>query len=367
MSFAAKKGLPSSFLPILGGAALVSIIIIWFNLHIVLLAFTVTVPLILYFNIVKKSLLKQPDYNAVDSVYYFGFSLTIVTLATSAIIHFGLSSDIEDLQNLNLVFSQFGVGLLVTCLGLILRLFLLASMNQQNADQEQNERHALINDIIDLRKEITGFASELQDINVNLKNQQKVLNLEIIESLKAATLTFNEQSINVQNALIEHQKQKNLELIEYQEQLQKNLYEQMQEMNNSLYSNMQQANQSHIAYVERSQQHLIDLASNIGTAIHDLAIPSVADSAKKASQQLVGAYSDMQQNIGHFNTQLQNMTERYTHLHEQHQLQLQQTLQSTKASVDAVNDALIEVANNTSTTMRKAKPNASKNLDQVVG
>ena len=37
MSFAAKKGLPSSFLPILGGAALVSIIIIWFNLHIVLL------------------------------------------------------------------------------------------------------------------------------------------------------------------------------------------------------------------------------------------------------------------------------------------------------------------------------------------
>lgn len=55
----------------------------------------------------------------------------------------------------------------------------------------------------------------------------------------------------------------------------------MQEMNNSLYSNMQQANQSHIAYVERSQQHLIDLASNIGTAIHDLAIPSVADSAKK--------------------------------------------------------------------------------------
>jgi hypothetical protein len=50
-----QKGLPSSFLPILGGAALVSIIIIWFNLHIVLLAFTVTVPLILYFNIVKKA------------------------------------------------------------------------------------------------------------------------------------------------------------------------------------------------------------------------------------------------------------------------------------------------------------------------
>ena len=96
-------------------------------------------------------------------------------------------------------------------------------------------------------------------------------------------------------------------------------------------------------------------------------IPNVAKSAKKASQQLVGAYSDMQQNIGHFNTQLQNMTERYTHLHEQHQLQLQHTLQNTKASVDAVNEALIEVANNTSTTMRKAKSNTSKNLDQVAG
>lgn len=366
MTLTDKKGLPSSFLPILGGATVVSIAIIWLNLPIAILAFAVAVPLIVYFSIVKKSLLKQPDYNAVDSVYYFGFSLTIVTLATSAIIHFGLSSNIEDLQNLNLVFSQFGVGLLVTCLGLILRLFLLASMNQHSTDQEQNERHALINDIIDLRKEITGFASELQDININLKNQQKLLNLEIIESLKTATSTFSEQSINVQNNLIEHQKQKNLELIQHQEQIQKNLYEQVQGMNHLLYTNMQQANKSHLTYVEKSQQHLMDLASNIGTAIHDLDILSIADSSKRASQQLVGAYSDMQENIGHFNAQLQNMTERYTHLHEQHQLQLQHTLQSTKASVDAVNDALIEVANNTSKTMRKANTNTTK-IDQAAG
>ena len=187
MTFTAKKGLPSSFLPILGGAALVSMIIIWFNLHIVLLAFTVTVPLIVYFNIVKRDLLKQPDYNAVDSVYYFGFSLTIVTLATSAIIHFGLSSDIEDLQNLNLVFSQFGVGLLVTCLGLILRLFLLASMSKETEDEEQNARQSLIQDISELREEITGFASELKDINVSLKEQQNILNQGIIQGLKEAT------------------------------------------------------------------------------------------------------------------------------------------------------------------------------------
>ena len=44
-----------------------------------------------------------PTYsqNAADSIYYFGFSLTIITLATSAIYHFGSKQNIE---NLSLVF-----------------------------------------------------------------------------------------------------------------------------------------------------------------------------------------------------------------------------------------------------------------------
>jgi hypothetical protein len=363
MSFSAKKGLPASFLPLLGVTTLVAGVIIALNLHIAILAVVVTAPLMIYFYFVKKILIKEPDYNAIDSVYYFGFSLTIVTLATSAIIHFGLSSDIEDLQNLNLVFSQFGVGLLVTCLGLILRLFLLASLSQQNMDQEQNERQSLINDMIDLRKEITGFAHELKDININLKNQQKLLNLEIVDSLKTATQKFSDQSAHVQNVLIEHQKQKTLELMQYQEELQKSFYAHMQGMNDQLYNNMQQANQSHLAYVEKSQKHLLDLATNIGTTIQNLALPSVAESAKKASQQLVGAYSDMQDNIGHFNNELQDMTKRYTSLHEQHQVQLQSTLKSTKDSVDAVNYALIEVAKNTTEHMNQS--NKTKRLEKM--
>lgn len=365
MSLSTKKGLPPSFLPILSGTALAAGIIIWLNLHIVILALVVTAPLLAYFNIVKKSLIKQPDYNAIDSVYYFGFSLTIVTLATSAIIHFGLSSDIEDLQNLNLVFSQFGVGLLVTCLGLILRLFLLASLNQQNADQEQNERQLLIQDIIDLRKEITGFASELQDINISLKEQQKLLNLEIIDGLKAATSIFKEQSINVQSTLIDHQKQKNLELMQHQEQLQKNLYEQMHRLNDSLYQNMQQTNEVHVKYVQDSQEHLINLAKDVGDSIQELKFSEIAQTAKKAATNLTSAFSSMETRVENFNQQMDEMTVHYTQIHEKHQQQLHLTLQSTQNSVDAVNEALIAVATNSAEHMSKA--NKTKRLDQVAG
>ena len=359
-----EKGLPKLFLPLLGGASIISVFIIWFNLNIFFLALSVSVPLFIYYFKIKKNL-DHSDYNTVDSVYYFGFSLTIVTLATSAIIHFGLSSEIEDLQNLNLVFSQFGIGLLVTCLGLILRLSLLASMSKDSQDEEQNARQSLIHDISELREEITGFAHELESININLQQQQKVLNTGIIDGLKQATSEFQQQCLKVQDTLIENQKQKNHELADYQTQLQKELYQHMQQMNETLYTNMQQANKSHMAYIDQSQKHLLKLATDVGQSIHNLKFDEVAQSAKNSVQLVTQAYDDMQSNLTHFNHDMQQISSQYIQIHKQHQQQLQQTLLSTKSSVDSVNEALIEVATKASEKMKKTQ--SSKSAEQIAG
>ncbi len=127
-----------------------------------------------------------PTYsqNAADSIYYFGFSLTIITLATSAIYHFGSKQSIE---NLSLVFSQFGIGLIATCAGLLLRLMVVAKLDVQNhistVEEEEQARRQLINDLGTLRLEVVGFAEQLKELNHNLHQQQKELHQKTVSEL----------------------------------------------------------------------------------------------------------------------------------------------------------------------------------------
>lgn len=127
-----------------------------------------------------------PTYsqNAADSIYYFGFSLTIITLATSAIYHFGSKQSIE---NLSLVFSQFGIGLIATCAGLLLRLMVVAKLDVQNhistVEEEEQARRQLISDLGTLRLEVVGFAEQLKELNQNLHQQQKELHQKTVKEL----------------------------------------------------------------------------------------------------------------------------------------------------------------------------------------
>ncbi|HQV22515.1 MAG TPA: hypothetical protein PLJ88_05450, partial [Agitococcus sp.] len=136
-----------------------------------------------------------PKYsqNAADSIYYFGFSLTIITLATSAIYHFGTKQTID---NLSLVFSQFGIGLIATCAGLLLRLMVVAKLDVQNhistVEEEEQARRQLISDLGTLRLEVVGFAEQLKELNQNLHQQQKALHLQTVSELKELTLTTTE-------------------------------------------------------------------------------------------------------------------------------------------------------------------------------
>lgn len=134
-----------------------------------------------------------PTYsqNAADSIYYFGFSLTIITLATSAIYHFGAKQTID---NLGLVFSQFGIGLIATCAGLLLRLMIVAKLDVQNhigtVEEEEAARRQLISDLGILRLEVVGFAEQLKMLNQELHLQQKKLHQETVENLNNFSLNL---------------------------------------------------------------------------------------------------------------------------------------------------------------------------------
>ena len=111
-----RPGLPAAFLPSVMATAGVVWLGVGFGLNIWFLAFLMLTALISYYFYVNR--LGEQNINNADSVYYFGFSITVVTLAASAIASFGSSVEVADLKT---VFSQFGIGLIATCIGLILR------------------------------------------------------------------------------------------------------------------------------------------------------------------------------------------------------------------------------------------------------
>ena len=186
-----KQGLPKIFIPFLLVVAIIVVFCISGSYYINslpewmqsawLLAAIMFGSLIFYFIHVKKIVIN--NQNAADSVYYFGFSLTIITLATSSIIHFGAGSD--NLDNLGLIFSQFGIGLIATCIGLILRLWLIADLEQQDdsydEDAEEKARYQLVSDL-------SNFSGKLEqlhtDLYQDLQQQQAKFYQKTVDDLK---------------------------------------------------------------------------------------------------------------------------------------------------------------------------------------
>ena len=186
-----KQGLPKIFIPFLLVVAIIVVFCISGSYYINslpewmqsawLLAAIMFGSLIFYFIHVKKIVIN--NQNAADSVYYFGFSLTIITLATSSIIHFGAGSD--NLDNLGLIFSQFGIGLIATCIGLILRLWLIADLEQQDdlydEDAEEKARYQLVSNL-------TNFSAKLEQLHIDLyqdlQQQQAKFYQKTVDDLK---------------------------------------------------------------------------------------------------------------------------------------------------------------------------------------
>ncbi|WP_250476032.1 hypothetical protein [Caballeronia sp. GAFFF1] len=86
-------------------------------------------PLCMYFVALYRIGTNGLSHTAIDSVYYFGFIVTILSLAGSVlrVWMFGIEKDMSGL------IAQFGVGLLATGLALVFRLILTARVESLNA------------------------------------------------------------------------------------------------------------------------------------------------------------------------------------------------------------------------------------------
>ena len=77
-----------------------------------------------YFALAKKKLLSQSE---IDSIYYFGFLVTVITLVSTAIA-IGIATK---LPKLNWILLQFGLGLIATGIALFARLMLMTKSTSE--------------------------------------------------------------------------------------------------------------------------------------------------------------------------------------------------------------------------------------------
>jgi hypothetical protein len=377
-----KSSLPSAFPWAIGSVSVLVILGVVFSWNIWTLGLIIGISLFAYYFHVNA--LKTYSQNAADSIYYFGFSLTVITLATSAIYNFGAK---QNIANLGLVFSQFGIGLIATCLGLILRLMVIAKLDVQNhistVEEEETARRQLINDLSHLRLEVVGFAEQLKELNQDLHQQQKTLHSETIASLKYASQqvildiqevsekaiadiaqttvslqqlqkTFFTESLGtLKNTIIETEtnlkrlSEKNLQQISLLD------FTSVTEKTNTAIAQLGQSSTRFAAQAEQAVTHLTSTSHALGQFSTSLngyqAQISSFDSNIKLINQNMGSHANQLQNlIDKSHTSLNDLSKQhttYTQTYQRYNEACEESIRKTVKSVETVASALTQVAN----------------------
>lgn len=380
-----KSGLPAIFPWAVGVVGILVILAVYNSWDIKWLSSFIIVPLCAYFFHVKS--LKTYSQDIADSIYYFGFAITIITLAASALIHFGDAKGIENNTNLGLVFSQFGIGLIATCLGLLLRLWVVAQLNIQNhistVEEEEQVRRQLISDLSILRLEVVGFAEQLKELNQNLHQQQKELHQKTVNELnelsKKSIENAQEASLNaiknIGQATTSLQQQQQTFFTESLAVLKHTITEvnhSLKELNQKTYEQITSLDFTKASH--KTNQAISKLGSSIDdfssqTALATTHLSNTSTELGKFSTTIVAYQTQM----GSFSTGLQSLTQSISshatsterHLkssedllakmntqhqqsiytYQQHQQASENAIQKTTKAVDAVASALTEVAN----------------------
>jgi hypothetical protein len=149
-------------------------------------------PLVWYFSRLYKAGSDGLSHSAIDSVYYFGFIITIMALAGSVfrVWLYGIEKDISGL------IAQFGVGLLATGLALVFRLVLTArveSLNAKDLTQTIEEYVSRINGVV---SKIEASAASFEGLSNSLQDRTRAVVQSTFEectaSMRAATAIFSE-------------------------------------------------------------------------------------------------------------------------------------------------------------------------------
>lgn len=138
----------------------------------------------------KKNELTQP---AIDSVYYFGFLITVASLGLSA-ISIANSGDETDFNN---VIFQFGVGLIATGYAVIARMHLISIRAQADAHNTEEAMESFIKKSMTLTQAVDEATTKMETLVATLIERTQKMheqnNTEFQESMKESANSFKNE------------------------------------------------------------------------------------------------------------------------------------------------------------------------------
>lgn len=138
----------------------------------------------------KKDELTQP---AIDSVYYFGFLITVASLGLSA-VSIATSGDETDFNN---VIFQFGVGLIATGYAVIARMHLISIQAQADAKNTEEAMESFVKRSMTLTQAVDEATTKMETLTATLIERTKKMheenNLEFQNSMKESAHAFKNE------------------------------------------------------------------------------------------------------------------------------------------------------------------------------
>ncbi|MDR5834569.1 hypothetical protein [Caballeronia sp. LZ034LL] len=180
------------FIMAMTGAALAATASVVLNWPVPVVLICELLPLCLYFSVLYRFGKNGLSHTAIDSVYYFGFIITILSLAGSVmrVWMFGIEKDLSSL------IAQFGVGLLATGLALVFRLVLTARVESLNAKDLSQTIDEYVQRIDGIAVKVEMSAASFEGLSQSLQDRTRTVVESVHEecksSMRSAAASFSE-------------------------------------------------------------------------------------------------------------------------------------------------------------------------------
>jgi predicted nucleic acid-binding Zn-ribbon protein len=236
-------------------------------------------PLMIYHTtLIKARLLSSTE---IDSIYYFGFLVTIITLVTTA-ISIGVADKKEEL-NLQWVLLQFALGLIATGYALFARLHLLAISTTSIEADMVSSTEKLAKNIEKIAKEFDNAGFQVQAFVERTEKRLTILEEETVTRMDAVVTSFD-QRLSASQVAFQDSLNKSVELT--LEKTARTMASTTQQFSNSISSVMEeiiriQSEAEGISFTLASQR-ILEFSTDMTGSIQSITT-SVHDSAKASS------------------------------------------------------------------------------------
>lgn len=185
------------FIVMMSVAAVVATASILLHLPVPVVLVAELAPIVMYFSVLYRQGKSGLSHTAIDSVYYFGFIVTILSLAGSVlrVWLFGIEKDMTGL------IAQFGVGLLATGLALVFRLILTARVESMNGKDLSQTIEEYVHRIDGIVSKVEASAASFEGLSQSLQERTRAVveatYQECTSSMRATATAFSESVVKV--------------------------------------------------------------------------------------------------------------------------------------------------------------------------